>query len=133
MLDEILTCTNFVYSQVKTKFEVDEMFDCSNENDIHRVVIHSAVFTAVHHARNDVIDLDPIGINKNNAQAKYCQWFFCRTNPECGQSSSATNNFYKKFKDNIGCDDIDTLSCNQCVNEQTLVLHIDFFPHSADL
>ena len=97
---------------MKSKFDVDETFDCSNEDDAHRVVTHSAVLTAVDHTLKNALKL-----TNGMGSTKYCQWFFCRLNPECGQSSYSTNNYANMIK-TAGCtDNLDGLSCDQCISE----------------
>ncbi len=95
---------------MKSELNVDQSLDCSNHDDIQSMVINVVTKTKVH----DALDLvEQIDDTTDNLTGEYCNLFFCRMNPVCGQSSSESNYLY--MKDKVGCSYmLNILTCDDC-------------------
>ena len=89
---------------MKSELTIEQSLNCSSQVDIQKIAIQGATLTIV----DDTTDLVELLDEKD-----YCQWFFCRMNPECGQSSSESNYLY--MKDKVDCSEVlNDLSCVKC-------------------
>ena len=97
---------------MKNEFVIDQSLDCSKTDDIQKIVILAATLAKVEYTTNLVEQLND---SNDMFVSKYCQWFFCRMNTECGQTSSSESNYlYMKDKINCPATTMDSLSCDEC-------------------
>ena len=93
---------------------IDESLDCSNQNDVQKIVSNAATLIEIDNTVNLVEELDE---TNDRFVGQYCQWFFCRMNPECGQSSSSESNYLFMKNKMYGCQStLKAMTCNQCSN-----------------
>ena len=101
---------------MKVQFEVGDTFNCSNDNDAHRLSTYAALTEVVTQMFNAVKKVD---INNDKNVSNYCKWLFCRINPECGKSDLSSD-FYDLAK-TFGCSRDyflqTSFSCTQCPSD----------------
>ncbi len=100
---------------MKVDLEVEDGFDCTNKDDVHRIVLQATAFLTVTEAEESVLEMAKKDSIDTNILVKGCQWVFCNHNPECGNASSKEN--YTFLIKKIRCFGLHTMSCNECINE----------------
>ena len=100
---------------MKVGLEVEDDFDCTNKDDVHRIVLRATAFFTVTKAEKNVLQMAEQESIDTNILTKGCQWVYCNLNPECGNTSSKEK--YTFLIKKLPCYSLDTLNCNECINQ----------------
>ncbi len=96
---------------MKSELNVDQSLDCSNHDDIQSMVINVVTKAEIENAADLVEQLDA---SNDDHVSKYCEWVFCKMNPQC-ERQSTTESTYLHIKKIINCPyTLNEMTCDQC-------------------